>query len=325
MIVFLLFFVTVGVIYAKPHGSAAMEKGNKERKIETVVMQRQHASSNMSGENVAILLQNDDEGCYRKSTKGSDYRGNVQVTESGRTCQNWVAAKGYYTPSKMAYAIYDLSKNYCRNPSWKSIGQRPWCYTGKPKPNHWEYCNIPACAGKSHPWREDLLCGPNYPINGTAAECNPDGGYPCCGIGVAHLGVALVHWCGKKTDKHCKCEDCIDYSTAPWPSVTGHCLRDPWKTTYPCDHGHRVGCDKEGIIWKGYCWRSCIRSGLMAAHINVWWRDEDIGYEYPRNTKWEYLPCTTDMECIEKRAGLWHGGKRCYTRGIKAPLEENKN
>jgi len=59
MIVFLLFFVTVDVIYAKPHGSAAMEKGNKERK--SVVIQRQHASSNMSGENAAILLQNDDE------------------------------------------------------------------------------------------------------------------------------------------------------------------------------------------------------------------------------------------------------------------------
>ena len=29
--------------------------------METVVIQRQHASSNMSGENAAILLQNDDE------------------------------------------------------------------------------------------------------------------------------------------------------------------------------------------------------------------------------------------------------------------------
>ena len=38
-----------------------MEKGNKERKSETVVIQRQHAPSNMSGENAAILLQKDDE------------------------------------------------------------------------------------------------------------------------------------------------------------------------------------------------------------------------------------------------------------------------
>jgi len=238
MIVFLLFFVTVGVIYAKPHGSAAMEKGNKERKIEMVVMQRQHASSNMSGENVAILLQND----FMKEQSTSNENKRVS-------------------------------------------------------------------------WREDLRCGPNYPINGTAAECNPDGGYPCC---------SPKDWCGK-TDKHCKCDDCIDYSTAPWPSVTGHCLKDPWKTTYPCDHGHRVGCDKESLMGKGYCWRSCIRSSILAAHINVFWKDEDIGYEYPRNKKWEYLPCTTDMECIEKKAGLWRGGKRCYVRGIAAPLEVNKN
>ena len=38
-----------------------MEKGNKERKSETVVIQRQHAPSNMSGENAANLLQKDDE------------------------------------------------------------------------------------------------------------------------------------------------------------------------------------------------------------------------------------------------------------------------
>ncbi len=38
-----------------------MEKGNKERKSEMVVIKRQHAPTNMSGENAAILLQNDDE------------------------------------------------------------------------------------------------------------------------------------------------------------------------------------------------------------------------------------------------------------------------
>merc|ERR1719309_1863144 len=61
MIVFLLFFVAVGVIYAKPHGSSAMEKGYGERKNEKVVIQRQHASANMTGENAGILLRNDDD------------------------------------------------------------------------------------------------------------------------------------------------------------------------------------------------------------------------------------------------------------------------
>merc|ERR1711962_1138024 len=38
-----------------------MEKGYGERKNEKVVIQRQHASANMTGENAGILLRNDDE------------------------------------------------------------------------------------------------------------------------------------------------------------------------------------------------------------------------------------------------------------------------
>ena len=52
-----------------------MEKGNKERKSETVVIQRQHAPSNMSGENAAILLQNDDEEAEEED------EGNVEEEE----------------------------------------------------------------------------------------------------------------------------------------------------------------------------------------------------------------------------------------------------
>ena len=38
-----------------------MEKGYGQRKNEKVVIQRQHASANMTGENAGILLRNDDE------------------------------------------------------------------------------------------------------------------------------------------------------------------------------------------------------------------------------------------------------------------------
>jgi len=81
MIVFLLFFVTVAVINAKPHGSAAMEKGNKERKSETVVIQRQHAPSIRIGEN-AILLQNDeDEKCADEGEdEGDDSSIKINIT-----------------------------------------------------------------------------------------------------------------------------------------------------------------------------------------------------------------------------------------------------
>ena len=58
-------------------------------------------------------------------------------------------------------------------------------------------------------WREDLRCGPKFPIKpGTAAKCNPDGEFPCC---------SPRGWCGKTND-HCECSKCINYSTGPRPS-----------------------------------------------------------------------------------------------------------
>jgi len=90
-------------------------------------------------------------GCYKKTTNGGDYRGNAHVTESGRTCQNWLDAGRYYSPSNKIFQNINTTKyyvkNYCRNPSWNNrtnAGLRPWCYTsGNPD---WEYCDIPACA-----------------------------------------------------------------------------------------------------------------------------------------------------------------------------------
>jgi len=87
--------------------------------------------------------------------------------------------------------------------------------------------------------------------------------------------------------------------------VYGHCLEERYKE-YPCDHGHRVGCIRDGMH-AGYCWRSCLVNALY------------IGFEYPRDKEWYYLECSdpslneeADMECIEKGAGTGHGGKSCY-------------
>eukprot|EP00058_Branchiostoma_floridae_P011020 XP_002596508.1 hypothetical protein BRAFLDRAFT_73817 [Branchiostoma floridae] len=52
-------------------------------------------------------------------------------------------------------------------------------------------------------WRDDLRCGDGYTTgDGSAAECDPDGTFPCCSPG---------HWCGNTAD-HCDCADCVDYS-----------------------------------------------------------------------------------------------------------------
>lgn len=51
-------------------------------------------------------------------------------------------------------------------------------------------------------WREDEKCGPSNPLpDGGAAQCNPDGSFPCC---------SASGWCGA-SGEHCTCQGCVDY------------------------------------------------------------------------------------------------------------------
>lgn len=50
-------------------------------------------------------------------------------------------------------------------------------------------------------WRKDMRCGAQSPINGKAAQCDPSGDSPCCG---------LSGWCGS-TSEHCTCQGCQDF------------------------------------------------------------------------------------------------------------------
>ena len=75
---------------------------------------------------------------------GVGYRGNVNVTLSGRTCQQWTAQcphRHWRIPEDVIYGQND--SNMCRNPDG-SAPDGPWCYTTDPKVR-WEYCNIPRC------------------------------------------------------------------------------------------------------------------------------------------------------------------------------------
>ena len=63
-------------------------------------------------------------------------------------------------------------------------------------------------------WREDLRCGPNYPLqDGRPAQCDPNAVYPCC---------SPAGWCGN-TDAHCKCSGCNDFRPTP-PVTPGNVL-----------------------------------------------------------------------------------------------------
>uniref|UniRef100_A0A4W5NGK6 Plasminogen n=1 Tax=Hucho hucho TaxID=62062 RepID=A0A4W5NGK6_9TELE len=77
-----------------------------------------------------------EEDCYVGS--GSEYRGMVTETISGKKCQSWSSM----TPHSHKKTPQDFPKaNLCRNPD----GDRaPWCYTTDPSVR-WEFCAVEKC------------------------------------------------------------------------------------------------------------------------------------------------------------------------------------
>ncbi|KAE8602189.1 hypothetical protein XENTR_v10013903 [Xenopus tropicalis] len=124
------------------------------------------------------------------SGKGENYSGNIAVTASGKTCQEWslqVPHKHIRTPDN--YPCKNLEKNYCRNPDGESM---PWCYTTDSE-TRWEYCNIPSCDAPT------VNAAPTNPS--TILECYD-------GNGSKYRGTAYITVSGKK------CQ--------PWNSQTPH-------------------------------------------------------------------------------------------------------
>ncbi|XP_070570703.1 low-density lipoprotein receptor-related protein 2-like [Ptychodera flava] len=87
-------------------------------------------------------------GCYRG--RGEEYRGLINVTESGKPCVNWIDSKHKYIPEKFPDA--GLEGNQCRNPSTSNTMTRPWCYHEDDSRDKigWEFCDIPLCSEVSH-------------------------------------------------------------------------------------------------------------------------------------------------------------------------------
>ncbi|CAL8318428.1 unnamed protein product [Lota lota] len=75
--------------------------------------------------------------------KAADYRGTVNMTPKGVTCQRWDSQFPHnhsYLPQN--YKCRDLRENYCRNPDGSDY---PWCFTTDPNQRRANCTQIPRC------------------------------------------------------------------------------------------------------------------------------------------------------------------------------------
>ncbi|XP_028305662.1 hepatocyte growth factor [Gouania willdenowi] len=79
--------------------------------------------------------------CYQG--RGESYRGTVDVTPTGHTCQSWDSQYPHnHTFLPQLYRCKDLRENYCRNPDGQEF---PWCFTTDPHVRTMFCTNIPQC------------------------------------------------------------------------------------------------------------------------------------------------------------------------------------
>ena len=86
--------------------------------------------------------------CGTPQTLYSDYRGKMNKTNTGKTCQKWTSQYPHshnrtnqnYPNSGVGHSGDD--HNFCRNPDGSPDGA--WCYTTDPN-SRWEYCSVPTC------------------------------------------------------------------------------------------------------------------------------------------------------------------------------------
>ncbi|XP_071506803.1 zinc metalloproteinase nas-6-like [Diadema antillarum] len=87
--------------------------------------------------------------CFQSEAgDGREYRGDVDYTESGVTCQRWTSQypheHGYVTDDDERNERRGIGDhNKCRNPGGRR--ERPWCFTTLKK-KIWEYCDIKLCS-----------------------------------------------------------------------------------------------------------------------------------------------------------------------------------
>ncbi|XP_078666203.1 uncharacterized protein LOC144908469 isoform X3 [Branchiostoma floridae x Branchiostoma belcheri] len=111
-------------------------------------------------------------------SEGTSYRGTIQHTKSGLTCQRWDTSFPHKHEYLEKYPNSGLDENYCRNPDGQPDAERPWCYTTDPDVR-WEYCDIQECIdgcdNMSCDWHKGQMCGGHGVCQCGRCEC--EGGW----------------------------------------------------------------------------------------------------------------------------------------------------
>ncbi|KAM7336973.1 hypothetical protein ACRRTK_003092 [Alexandromys fortis] len=148
------------------------------------------------------------------SCNGEDYRGQVDVTESGRECQRWDLQHPHshpFQPDK--FLDKALNDNYCRNPDGS---ERPWCYTTDPNIQR-EFCDLPSCGKRSS--NCSFRTGPNLPLTTKSHRRSKGKTFNCFrGKGEDYRGTTNTTSAGKCLFRDLRENFCRnpDGSEAPW-------------------------------------------------------------------------------------------------------------
>lgn len=227
---------------------------------------------------------------------GESYRGPMDHTESGKTCQRWdqqTPHRHKFLPER--YPDKGFDDNYCRNPDGKP---RPWCYTLDPD-TPWEYCAIKMCA-------HSAVNETDVPMETTECIQGQGEGYRGTSNTIWN-GIPCQRWDSQYPHKHditpenFKCKDLRenycrnpDGAESPWCFTTDPNIRVGYCSQIPkCDVSSGQDCYRgNGKNYMGNL--SKTRSGLTCSmwdknmedlHRHIFWEPDasKLNKNYCRN------------------------------------------
>lgn len=178
--------------------------------------------------------------------KGTDYRGTMNVTPEGVTCQRWDSQSPHnhsFLPQNfkcnLCMCFRDLTENYCRNPDG---ADHPWCFTTDPNQRIANCTHIPRCDAEATQKIECYESGETY--RGTLSITRS--GIPCADWShhinsgdshstESHVGLERNYCRNPDRDKHspwcytnpnnrlawdyCKLKHCESATVSPQPNT----------------------------------------------------------------------------------------------------------